>query len=152
MMRITLLVSLLLAVPASAADGVLHQWQGTQEHVQGQTLKAMAGGLDGTIVGLVRFSAEEPKALILPGDVKSKHRIDVTTDIKKANLPAEKITVEAWVWIDRVQEWGAIAGAFQHNGPYQKGWLLGYQQNWFFFALNIAVQTSLALIPARPKE
>ncbi|KAA3608635.1 MAG: hypothetical protein DWQ01_11055 [Planctomycetota bacterium] len=61
--------------------------------------------------------------------------LPITNDLKQANLPAKKITVEAWVRIDQTQEWGGIIGAAQDNGGYERGWLLGFRQDRFGFAL-----------------
>ena len=40
------------------------------------------------------------------------------------------------VRIDKPAQWGGIIGALQDNGTYEKGWLLGYQNKNFCFAIN----------------
>src|SRR5207248_4389856 len=98
-------------------------------------LAPLVGILEGTIVGPIAFNKDEPKALLLDGNSKKKHRIDITDDLKKANLPDKLISVEAWVRIDKPQEWSGLAGAFQDNALLKKGWLLGCRQSRFFFAV-----------------
>ena len=38
--------------------------------------------------------------------------------------------------VDAPHAWGGIIGAIQDNGSYEKGWLLGFVNNRFSFALN----------------
>ena len=38
--------------------------------------------------------------------------------------------------VDEPLSWGGIIGAIQDNGSYEKGWLLGFQDQRFSFALN----------------
>ena len=53
-------------------------------------------------------------------------------------LPQEQLTIEAWVQIDKPIRWGGILSAIQDNGSYERGWLLGYENNQFSFALASA--------------
>lgn len=50
-------------------------------------------------------------------------------------LPAETLTVTAWVTVGQPREWGGILGAIQDNGDHEKGWILGYDQSHFYFGL-----------------
>ena len=50
-------------------------------------------------------------------------------------LPADVITVEAWVRVDEATEWGAILGCFQDDGSTEHGWLLGYRTDRFCMAV-----------------
>jgi outer membrane protein assembly factor BamB len=143
------LLLFLFAAPAAAADGPIHQWQLDAEHYRDDVFKAVAGPHDAIVVGPVRFAADKPKALILSGNSKEKHRVAITGEIDKAGLPTKAITVETWVRIDRPQEWGAMIGAFQHNGSHQKGWLLGFQQSQFFFAVAGKGGKKLTYLKAR---
>ncbi len=147
-MRTCLLLTL-LTLPALAQDGPTHAWHLVAENVTGQTVKATAGPHAGTIVGPVAFAAEPPKALVLKGEPKNTGRIDLTTDLAKAGLPREAISVETWVRIDKPIEWGAVIGAFQDNGSYEKGWLLGHNKTAFYFALASAGRSNLTYLKAR---
>lgn len=57
-------------------------------------------------------------------------------DFRDADLPTERLSVEAWVRIDEPQEWGGILGATQDNGELERGWLLGYRQRRFGWSLK----------------
>jgi hypothetical protein len=50
---------------------------------------------------------------------------NVTDDLNFATMPAQNMTVECWVNIYKGLEWGGFIGAFQDNGDYEKGWVLG---------------------------
>jgi len=121
--------------PIVAAEGLVARWQFDSEHVHGNRFKALAGSLDATVVGPVRFASQPPRALQLDGDSKSRHRVSVTDDLGQLALPDRDVTVEAWVKVDEPLEWGGIAGVIQDNGSYEKGWLLGYRKSMLCFAV-----------------
>lgn len=62
--------------------------------------------------------------------------VAITSKLEEAALPAEELSVCAWVRIDAPTEWGGILGASQDNGAYERGWLLGYRKDRFGFALK----------------
>jgi outer membrane protein assembly factor BamB len=150
-MRTLLAVVLLLSVSAiaTADDSPLHHWQFDADHIKDRTVKAVTGPLDATIVGPVRFEADKPGALMLDGDNKNKHRIDVTDDLGKAGLPTKALTVEAWVRIDKPLSEGGIIGAVGGQGPAQRGWLLGYTGSQFSFGLSSGQDKGLTTVKAR---
>ncbi|MEZ6017642.1 MAG: metallophosphoesterase [Planctomycetota bacterium] len=51
-------------------------------------------------------------------------------------LPSRALTVSAWVSIDAPQRWGGLVGRLEDNGGFEKGWLLGYDEERFTFALS----------------
>ena len=131
------------------AQSRMQQWQFDARHVKGATAKPLSGTLAATIVGPVKFAKARPHALILEGDAKKRHGITLTDDIKKAALPGKTISVEAWVMIDRSQPWGGIIGAVQDNGNYERGWVLGFRNRQFFFALASRTSKRLTYLMAR---
>jgi len=149
-MRVALsLVALLVPLSTHADDGLTHRWQFTENQRQEGSFKPLKGELSATVVGPVQFDKTAPKALVLPGDPKAKHRITITDDLKKAALPEKAISVEAWVCVDRKQEWGGFAGAFQDNGSYEKGWILGCENQQFFFAVAAKNRKNLTYLKTR---
>ncbi|EDM28646.1 hypothetical protein LNTAR_08754 [Lentisphaera araneosa HTCC2155] len=50
-------------------------------------------------------------------------------------LPREKVSAQAIVSLKEGTKWGSIIGHFQDNGSYEKGWLLGYNEGNFNFAV-----------------
>ncbi len=53
----------------------------------------------------------------------------------RQHLPSTHMLVSAWVLISTPTEWGGIAGILQDNGEHEEGWLLGYREDHFCFAL-----------------
>ncbi|HYT94084.1 MAG TPA: LamG domain-containing protein [Gemmataceae bacterium] len=142
------LLLLTLAGRTAAQQGPTHQWQFEADHVRGNIVKPLAGALDASIAGPIRFSADKPRALLLDGNSKARHAVNVTADLARAGLPAKDITAEAWVRVDKTHQWGGIIGAFQHNGPYQKGWLLGFNHGQFSFAVAARNSKKLTYLKA----
>jgi acid phosphatase type 7 len=52
------------------------------------------------------------------------------------HLPVESFSVESWVCVRATHPDGAIVGAFQDNGSFEKGWLLGLNRTHFNFAVS----------------
>ena len=61
--------------------------------------------------------------------------VEMTDDLTEAHLPQRFMTVEAWVKLKRHVTWGGYIGAFEDNGSYEKGWVLGNYNQKFSFAL-----------------
>lgn len=49
--------------------------------------------------------------------------------------PRESLTVACWATVEEPTRWGGLVGTIQDNGSYEKGWLLGYDESAFSFAL-----------------
>jgi 3',5'-cyclic AMP phosphodiesterase CpdA len=50
-------------------------------------------------------------------------------------LPRGAFSVAAWVSLDKTRKYGGVCGLLQDNGGYEKGWMLGYNDETFTFAL-----------------
>ncbi|MEZ5940046.1 MAG: LamG-like jellyroll fold domain-containing protein [Planctomycetaceae bacterium] len=64
--------------------------------------------------------------------------IEVTPDHNTAKkfLPEAALTVSAWVTVDKPLRWGGLAGAVEDDGDVESGWVLGYDDDTFTFALR----------------
>ena len=124
-------------------DGLVGHWtfhSGMGEHARRRGLSSadrrvqnLAGALNGMISGNVQLrEVGGVEALELDGTTNS---ILITDDHNRAKLPTQVISVEAWVRIDRPTRWGGIIGAVQDNGSYERGWVLGYEDSKFSFAV-----------------
>jgi hypothetical protein len=51
-------------------------------------------------------------------------------------LPEQALTVSAWVSLDGTLPDGGIVSAFQDNGNFEKGWVVGYHEQHFSFGLS----------------
>ncbi|MFT5151977.1 MAG: outer membrane protein assembly factor BamB, partial [Planctomycetota bacterium] len=61
--------------------------------------------------------------------------LEVCSDMHQVAHPEKKISVTTTVRIDRAQAWGGLIGMAQDNGEYERGWMLGFRENRFGFAL-----------------
>lgn len=128
------LLLLLRAAGVLADVTPVNSWVFDQEHIDHQTVKPTVGKDSATITGPVRIEpAPQFGSLALDGATVS---IEVADDYKKVAVPHRALTAEAWVRIDKPQEWGGIVGIFQDNGAYEKGWVLGFQGMKFTFGMK----------------
>ncbi len=127
-------------------EGLLGRWRFEAAHLKEGAFKALAGPLDATVTGPVEFASGNPKGLVFgaltPGDKprsqgqgKGSTYLSLPSTIPQPSLPVRLITVEAVVRVDKPVKWGGIAGLIQDNGDYEKGWLLGYNETQFLFAV-----------------
>ncbi len=103
-------------------------WGFDDDHVEGTTVLSE---LPGRIDGRIRMVTSPVEALVLDGRSVKVH----LGDDPAAILPAGNFSVEAWVVIDRAQQWGGIVSALQDNGASEQGWLLGFRDDRPCFAL-----------------
>ena len=127
----------LLACVCLTAQGseVAYEWVFDSQHVRDGRVAAAAGGWDGTLLGKLSLS-RDPESLLFAGDLKSRLAVEIAADGTRIPLPRRELTAEAWVSVDRPQDSGAFVSAFQDNGSYEKGWLLGFQKDRFCFAVS----------------
>ncbi len=92
-----------------------------------------AGELPGRIIGSRSlWQGAGIEALALDGATY----VELSTKLEPPLFPAETLTAEAWVAVDRELKWGGIVGAVRDNGSDERGWLLGFCNQQFCFALN----------------
>lgn len=109
------------------------RWVFQRPAVHGNTVFAQNGTWNGTLAARPRLErVANHEGLTMDGAAQS---VVVAEDHRQAALPQQAITVEAWVRIDQPQQWGGIAGAIQDNGSFERGWLLGYRDARFCFAM-----------------
>src|SRR5947207_1280665 len=98
MHRCCCLALVLLSVSTlPAEEDLVHRWQLTPDHIKEGKVQALAGSLNGDIVGHVSFTQDAPRVLLLEGNSRARHCIHLTDTIAKAGLPKKTLSVEAWV-------------------------------------------------------
>jgi outer membrane protein assembly factor BamB len=123
----------LAAIEPIQDNDLVGRWVLQRPSLRGTTLFAQNGPLNGTLVARPTMErVAEFEGLIFDGVAQS---VILSKDLRQAGLPQRDITVEAWVRVDRPQKWGGIVGAIQDNGSYERGWLLGYRDAKFCFAM-----------------
>ncbi|MFK7817856.1 MAG: PQQ-binding-like beta-propeller repeat protein [Planctomycetaceae bacterium] len=142
--QVKLLGGLLLLFPVIAFSqsdaSLVHRWQFNPATQERGTFANATDGLPANLSGRPTFSREAPRGLELTGDAKVKNRVVVRDaadglDPTVTGLPQEALTVEAWVRVDKTMEWGGIVGCMQDNGAFERGWLLGFRNSAFCFAV-----------------
>ncbi|MCZ6539858.1 MAG: methyltransferase domain-containing protein, partial [Chloroflexi bacterium] len=132
-------------VPTASADdaGAAHHWVFEKNRFDGSSLQAVQVP-SGRVLGDVFFAPDKGLgALILDGETNS---IMVSEASSRAELPTKAISVEAWVAIGREMEWGGIIGAVHDNGSDEFGWLLGFRNRRFVFALATTDKPQLTFL------
>ena len=130
-MKKLLAILLLLNLNLHAAEeGLLHQWRFDQ--AKNGKVPAKIGSA-ANYTGTAQLVEESGLSqLQLKG---TDSRAWVTDDYNTVKVPKKSITVEAWISPAASMRWGGIAGVIQDNGDYERGWLLGYVNRKFSFAL-----------------
>ena len=112
---------------------IVSRWVFQDEVREGKIVRNLAGGHSATLIGNAKFKRTENRQVLeLDGSTSAL----ITSDLSISELPKKKFSVETWVKIDEPHSWGGIIGAMQDNGTFEKGWLLGFANKRFSFALN----------------
>ncbi len=112
----------------------MHRWLFDTKHVSGDQLQPVGGDLPGALQGKATFSRiGNAGYMTLDGATNS---VLVAADATKVPLPKQDLTLEAWVRVDKVIEWGGIISALQDNGDFERGMLLGFRKNQFCLAVT----------------
>jgi outer membrane protein assembly factor BamB len=99
----------------------------------GKRVANLSKGLHASVLGNLRLRrVGGVEAMEFDGATNS---VLVTDDHRQSSLPQRQMTVEAWVRVDRPLKWGGIVGVVQDNGDFERGWLLGYSDSRFSFAI-----------------
>lgn len=120
----------------SAHDGPdpLGHWYLQSEYVEGNLLRARLGP-DGELQTPPRFIADAAGESLMFEGRKARCLLAANYKTVEETLPKKAITVSAWVSIDKPRTWGGIIGVIQDNGNAEKGWVLGYDDSKFYFAI-----------------
>jgi len=130
-MKKLLAILLFLSLNLSAAEeGLLHQWRFNQTK-NGKVPAKIGNPVNYS--GAVQLIKENGLSRFQLKGTDS--RVWVTDDFNTVKVPQKAITVEAWINPAASMRWGGIAGIIQDNGSYERGWLLGYVNRKFSFAL-----------------
>lgn len=103
----------------------------------GAQLKSEDGGFLDTTAGLLLLNRGASNAAC-----------NKAGNMAELGLPGTELTVSAWVRFDAFTRWGGLIGAFQDNGSYERGWLLGYENQLATLALTSGTAMSYFSPPA----
>ena len=135
-MRATFLsaATFLIAITGFAHDepDPIAHWIFSPKFVKDGQLEAQAGPSGALPAGTM---VPEDKAAPLGFMGKSALVLNYDPENAESVLPKESFTVSAWLTVDEPQRYGGVIGYLQDNGSFEKGWVLGYDDQRFTFAL-----------------
>lgn len=117
------------AVESESDIKPLYEWIFDQVRIKPEKVDPVHGQYSLVIGGKPARIGKPPQALLLDGKETS---LLATTKLYSLKLPKEQATYEAWALIDKPEVKGALISAFQHNGDYQKGFILGFTEGNHF--------------------
>jgi predicted phosphodiesterase len=129
----TLLPTTGLTIAHDGPDPLGH-WYLQSEYVEGNLLRARLGP-DGELQTPPRFIEDASGESLMFEGRKARCLLAANYKTVEETLPKKAITVSAWVSIDTPRTWGGIIGVIQDNGNAEKGWVLGYDDSKFYFAI-----------------
>ncbi len=146
--RYAIVWGLLLCVTAGAQ---VNQWQFTKADLKDGVVADQIGGAHGRLEGRARFFKDQVGEYLELDGVSGVVHLGRYPD--GPSLPAERISVEAVVRFRQFGDYMGVIGAFQDNGDYERGWVLGARRGRPFFALaSEGAKTLTYLQTERPLE
>ena len=117
----------------------LYAWQFAQDSADEQVFNPTTGS--------VKLQAHE-KVSFTDDGVTLNGTQWFSNNLEHPKLPTmpDTITLETQVTIDSAPEWSGIIGAVQDNGSYERGCMLGINDNHFFFSLASAQKDVLTYL------
>lgn len=122
-------------VSSSAHEGPdpIAHWFFNARSAQGNKLRARLGP-DAKISGDVKVVKDNAGESLMLSENTSLDLGDNLAGLANY-LPKKEITVASWFAVNQPREWGGVIGVIQDNGNREKGWVLGYSYNRFYFGL-----------------
>lgn len=145
MIRILLVLAVLVAGLVGQSRPVF-EWCLDETQVEGGSIRPTRGPLRLQVGNEPVFYGTGPSQCLLRRS--SDPIASASGKMQSAQLPSESLSVEAWVAIDLPQKWGGILGALEDNGEDERGWLLGFRERKFFFALSSQKKRRLTYLTA----
>lgn len=131
---------------ADEPAGPVGHWIFDKASVSGDRVKPRAGKLDAVVAGPLSLAEEARRgAIVLDGEAQT---VALANTPAPPAVPKRAMAVEAWVNIAEPREWGGIVSALQDNGDFERGWLLGFRQANFCFALCAGESAKLTYLIA----
>ncbi len=123
-------LALVCAVSSYAEDGLFASWKFGSSTINNNEIQEPdhPAAITGDVV--IRETGALQSLLI----DRDETRVDVAYN--NENMPTDAISVEAWVAIEKTVEWGGLVSCFQTQGGAEQGFLLGFKQSNFHFAIS----------------
>lgn len=110
-------------------------WEFHPKHINETTFRARVGP-NAKILGSPKPSITSHGQCLAFDGTKDAMVIADSFKPHQSLLPKQKFTVETWAAVNMGTSYGCFTGVIQDNGSYEKGWMLGYNDSSFTFALS----------------
>ena len=136
----------IIAPPVITDKDLYNGWIFSDSRIlKSNMLRDEAGHLPVKISGEANFGGGAVNPYIkLDG---SSVTLSISDDISKINIISNNLSVAAWVRVDAYATWGGIIGAYQDNGQFERGWILGYNDKRFSFGIATGNVKTNSLVP-----
>jgi len=111
------------------SNSLVHSWKFTKSNWNKNSIIDQSKRIRFELQSTPQFGSSDE--LILTG----KYGL-FNNSVSPSSLPKNQITAEAVVTINEGQQWGSIVGYAQDNGSYERGWILGYNEDSFLFWIS----------------
>jgi hypothetical protein len=125
--------------PAGAFEddyGLLGRWVFRADDAGARRIRAETGNTAVLLHGDLQCLATPDGAALLGEGLTGWGRIEPAALATAPSQPKRAFTVSAWAQVEEPARWGGLIGRLQDNGELEKGWLLGYVDDRFCFALS----------------
>jgi predicted phosphodiesterase len=133
-----------------SAQQVAHQWKFDRASFKEGGFTDRLGNLDAKFSGRLRI-LEDEGIEYLELDGLSDH-LQLAENITQVEMPNTQISIEALVRIRRHAAWLGIIGAFQDNGSFERGWVLGLNDDKYFWGVAGTIEEPHLTIISGPEK
>ena len=116
------------------AQQPISEWSATKKP-SGNEVKSAVGNLAFPLSKDVSYKVGKPSYFLFNGDGAKVGAVKLSDQSSVASLPKSAITVEAWIKIRKPQKWGGILSTAEDNGAYERGFILGFHENTFYWGI-----------------
>jgi predicted phosphodiesterase len=134
-LSIAALLSTIANVSAHEGPDPISHWVFNSEFVSGRKITARLGP-DGEFDFTPKVIDDVHGESVFFSTQSAVCRLGSGIKSVKEFLPTKALTISAWVTVDEPKRWGGIIGAIQDNGETESGWVLGYDEKTFTFAIS----------------
>ena len=135
--------ALLSALAVASAPQDEQRWSFSRESLNGEQFLEAGKGRPAQFPGTPKL-LDGGRGVVLDG----QQFLTVAPALPSTELPEEELTVEAWVLLDDIGRWGGLVSAVEHNPGELKGFVLGFRDSRFCFAIATEEHPTLEYVKA----
>lgn len=122
----------------------LYHWIFTESNTENGMIRDVEGRLNARHLGKPMFYTNESSEYMELDGISDA--LQLSDNIQDVELPEKEISVEAVIRFRQNGSWKGIIGAFQDNGSFERGWILGLDGDEFYFSLASTATSDLTYL------